>query len=105
MLAKKVSPARTYEITYLVGSGYTTAETASLQDSITALVGKNDGKIVEVNDWGKKQLAYPIRHEGKNHTEANYTHLVVEMPAKAADEVAHALKLKKEVIRSLVVVR
>ena len=105
MLVKKTSPTRTYEIAYLVGSGYTTAEAAALQDGVVALIGKHKGKIVEVVDWGKKSLAYQINYEGKNHTEASYMHLVVELAAKEAQAVAHALKLKKEIIRSLVVAR
>jgi ribosomal protein S6 len=105
MLVNKTSPTRTYEITYLVGSGYTAAEMAALQDNVVALVGKHKGKIVEIVKKRKKTLAYPIHHEGKNHVEANYTHLVVEMVAEKVDEIGLALKLKKEIIRSLVVVR
>ena len=105
MLVQKSSPVRTYELTYLVGSGYTTAETASLQDQITALIGKYNGKIVEVIDWGKKALAYPIHHEGKSHVEANYTHIVLEMPAERAQKFANDVKMKREIIRSLLVVR
>ncbi|MDR0462806.1 MAG: 30S ribosomal protein S6 [Pseudomonadales bacterium] len=105
MATTKTAPTRTYEFTYLVGVGYTSAETAAFQDQITTLVGKHKGKIEEVVDWGKKLLAYPIKHEGKTHTEANYHHLIIEMPADKAKAFSEAVKLKREIIRSLIVVR
>jgi ribosomal protein S6 len=105
MLVKKSVPVRVYELTCLAGGGYTTAEVAALQDQITALIGKHKGKVVEVNDWGKKTLAYTIHHDGKAHTEASYLHVVAELPANEAVTLAHELKMKKEIIRSLVVVR
>ncbi len=104
MLVKKEEVSRTYELTYLIASGYTTAEMNSIQDSIVAMIGKSEGEIVETNDWGKKTLAYEIKKDGKKHNEAVYVHLVVKLPAKKAQSLAKNVELKKEVLRSLLVV-
>ncbi len=105
LLVKKKSPQREYELTYVVGSGYTTAELNSLHDSIVALIGKNDGSINQTIDWGKKSLAYPIKKDGKTHVEGTYTHLEIKMPAGKVAALNREIDLKKEILRSLLVVK
>lgn len=96
---------REYEITYLIGSAYTTAEINSIKDEVVALVGREGGEIVETQDWGKKELAYVIKKDGKRYEEALYTHMVVRLPASKARAVIRSIELKREVIRSLIVER
>ena len=103
MLVKKQDEVRQYEITYLIGPAYTTAEVNSIKDEIVSLVGRHDGEIVETVDWGKKELAYVIKKDGKRYNEALYTHLVVKMPASKARDLIRSIELKREVIRSLLV--
>ena len=104
MLVKKQDELREYELTYLVGTGYTTAEMNSVQDEIVTLIGKSSGEIVETRDWGKKALAYKIKKDGKVYTEAVYTQLVVKLPASKALGLSRAVELNKPVLRSLLVV-
>jgi len=105
MLVERKDEVREYEITYLVGSAYTTAEINSIRDSVVALVGREGGEIVDTQDWGKKELAYVIKKDGKRYNEALYTHLVVKLAASRAREVIRAIELKREVIRSLMIER
>ena len=105
MLVEKKEPVREYELTYLVGTGYTTAEMNSIQDEIVSLLGRGDGEIVETVDWGKKTLAYHIVKDGRTHTEAVYTHMVVKLPASRVRTVARDIELKKPILRSLLVAK
>ena len=105
MLVEKQNPVRDYGLTYLVGTGYTTAEMNAIQDAVVSLVGKNEGKILETQDWGKKELAYPIAKDGHTYTEAVYTHVILQLPASRVRELARSIELKREVLRSLVVVK
>jgi small subunit ribosomal protein S6 len=104
-MAEAVGTVREYELTYLVGTGYTTAEMNSLQDEIVALIGKNAGEIVETKDWGKKTLAYPIKKDGKVLTEAVYSHLVIKLSPAKAKVVSKGVELKRQVLRSLLVLK
>lgn len=54
-------------------------------------------KIVEVDKWGVKQLAYPIKKE----TKAYYLRLVIE--GGNAVKLANALKLEESLLRYLLV--
>jgi small subunit ribosomal protein S6 len=105
MLVKKTARWAEYELTYLVGSGYTTTEMSSLQDEMVSLVGKNGGEILETANWGKRPLAYKIKKDGKTHTEAVYTQLVVKLPVENSQSLARNVELKKAVLRSLLVIR
>jgi len=103
MLVERQDEKRTYEVTYLIGAAYTTAEVNSIKDEITSMVGRCDGEIVDSQDWGKKELAYVIKKDGKRYDEALYTHMVVRVAASRARELIRSIELKREVIRSLMI--
>ena len=69
------------------------------------LVGKNDGEIVDTQDWGKKSLAYKIQKDGKANVEGVYTHLVLKMPADKVLALSKSVDFKREILRSLLVVK
>lgn len=96
---------REYELTYLIGAGYTTAEINSLNDEIVALIGKSGGEIINTDDWGKKKLAYAIKKDGKLYQEAIYTHLVIKMPVDKLNDLNRNIDLKRPVLRSLLVLK
>lgn len=96
---------REYELTYLTGIGYTTAEINSLNDEIVALIGKSGGEIITTDDWGKKKLAYAIKKDGKLYTEAIYTHLVIKMPVNKLNDLNRNIDLKRPILRSLLVLK
>lgn len=95
--------SRFYEVTYLVGSDITSSELATLRDEVVTLVGKNQGAIKNTEDWGKRDLAYPIKKAGKTHREGTYTHLLIEMSADKTQKLARELELKRGILRHLIV--
>ena len=56
-------------------------------------------KVVEVDKWGIKPLAYPIKKE----TKAYYLRLVIE--GGDAQALANALKVEESVLRHLLIVK
>jgi len=93
-----------YECTYLIPVGLTTDEQKSVTDKVAALIKKLKGSLITTEDWGKKVLAYTIKKEGKRHTEALYTHLVIEFPTSSVSAFDKDLYLIPELIRHLVVI-
>lgn len=59
----------------------------------------NGGKIKNVDNWGKRKLAYPIQ---KNES-AVYVFYTVELPAESVRKVESTLNITDEVIRFLIV--
>lgn len=59
----------------------------------------NGGKVVNVDNWGKRKLAYPI----KRNEAAVYVFYTLELPAEAVRKIESTLNITDEVIRFLIV--
>lgn len=104
-MAKKnpSAEARKYYLTYLLPVSFTDAELVSLKDAISGLITKHKGKVLTSEDWGKKSMAYKIKHTGKWQSEAVYTHLTLELPAEQVQTLEKDLYLQTNLIRHLLV--
>src|SRR3989344_4917997 len=58
----------------------------------------NGGKIVNVDNWGKRKLAYPI----KKHEHAVYVFYTLNLPTENVRKVENTLNITDEVIRFLI---
>lgn len=96
--------AKKYEFTYLLPEFYTSAEVAKVTAEVEELVKKAKGKVVSIEDWGKKPLAYKIHKGSKTHADALFTHVVIEMEAKNAQKFERDVYLNEKILRHLMVV-
>ncbi|HEX7963564.1 MAG TPA: 30S ribosomal protein S6 [Candidatus Saccharimonadales bacterium] len=58
----------------------------------------NGGKVANVDNWGKRKLAYPI----KKNESAVYVIYTVDMPAESVRKVESTLNITDEVVRFLI---
>lgn len=72
-------------------------------DKATSKVEKiftdNGGKVANVDNWGKRKLAYPI----KRNESAVYVFYTLELPAESVRKIESTLNITDEVIRFLIV--
>jgi small subunit ribosomal protein S6 len=59
----------------------------------------NGGKVANVDNWGKRKMAYPI----KKNESAVYVIYSVELPAEAVRKIESIMNITDEVIRFLIV--
>ena len=59
----------------------------------------NGGKVANVDNWGKRKLAYPI----KKNESAVYVFYTLELPAEAVRKIESTMNITDEVIRFLIV--
>lgn len=59
----------------------------------------NGGKVANVDNWGKRKLAYPI----KRNESAVYVFYTLELPATGVRKIESTLNITDEVIRFLIV--
>jgi small subunit ribosomal protein S6 len=64
-----------------------------------AMVTAGNGKIHRLEDWGRRQLAYPIAKMHKAH----YVLMNIECDAPTLAELEHAFKFNDAVLRHLIV--
>jgi ribosomal protein S6 len=99
----KNSSQRDYEVTYLLTGDLLDAEVAKIRKEMTDVVTKLKGKVVEEQDWERKLLAYKIRHLGKAHQEAIFTHLIVQLSPEKVRKLNKELDLHRQIMRHLIV--
>src|SRR4026209_3056273 len=63
------------------------------------MVGSDGGAVHRLEDWGRRQLAYPIANVHKAH----YVLMNIECDKKTLDELTGAFRFSDAVIRNLVV--
>lgn len=91
---------RDYEVVYIFNSQLEEEEVESKLDSHhEQITGEGSGEVTAVEDWGKRQLAYPIEdHENGHYVVAQFT-----VEPERLDEFERVLKLDGDLLRYLVV--
>ncbi|MEX2463495.1 MAG: 30S ribosomal protein S6 [Balneolaceae bacterium] len=64
---------------------------------ITDLIEKNDGEIVEVEEWGVKKLAYDIDKKGSGY----FVNLYFNAPGSAIEVVERNMRINDDILRYL----
>jgi len=64
-----------------------------------ATVATRNGQIHRLEDWGRRQLAYPIQKVHKAH----YVLMNIECDQETLDEMEHAFKFNDAVLRHLTI--
>ena len=89
---------RHYEVVFIVHPDQSEQVPAMIERYRTSITGKN-GRIHRLEDWGRRQLAYPIAKVHKAH----YVLMNIEIDQDALDELEHAFKFNDAVLRHLTV--
>lgn len=99
-LCKAINPQgvlmRHYEVVFLVHPDQS-EQVPAMVERYRAIVEK-EGTIHRFEDWGRRQLAYPINKIHKAH----YVLMNVECSPEAIDELTNAFRFNDAVIRNLV---
>ncbi|PPC74400.1 30S ribosomal protein S6 [Pokkaliibacter plantistimulans] len=91
---------RHYEIVFLVHPDQSEQVPAMIERYTTMIEGVN-GKIHRLEDWGRRQLAYPINKIHKAH----YVLMNVEATQEVMDELEDLFRYNDAVIRNMVLRR
>ena len=91
---------RHYEIVFLVHPDQS-EQVPAMIERYRSIVEKVGGQIHRQEDWGRRQLAYPIKKVHKAH----YVLMNIECNNEALEELKAAFRYNDAVIRNLIVVR
>ncbi|HRP97239.1 MAG TPA: 30S ribosomal protein S6 [Rhodocyclaceae bacterium] len=89
---------RHYEIVFIVHPDQSEQVPAMIDRYKTLVTGRN-GQIHRLEDWGRRQLAYPIQKMHKAH----YVLMNIECDGETLAELEHAFKFNDAVLRHLTV--
>ena len=89
---------RHYEIVFIVHPDQSEQVPAMVERYRTLVTSKN-GHIHRLEDWGRRQMAYPIQKIHKAH----YVLMNIEADQETLDELEHAFKFNDAVLRHLII--
>jgi len=89
---------RHYEVVFLVHPDQS-EQVPAMIDRYSSIIKDSGGQIHRLEDWGRRQLAYPINKIHKAH----YVLMNIECETKALDELNYAFRFNDAVIRNLVI--
>jgi small subunit ribosomal protein S6 len=89
---------RHYEVVFIVHPDQSEQVPAMVERYRTLVTGRN-GSIHRLEDWGRRQLAYPIQKVHKAH----YVLMNIECDNETLAELEHAFKFNDAVLRHLTI--
>ncbi|TEU04743.1 MAG: 30S ribosomal protein S6 [Dehalococcoidia bacterium] len=90
---------RDYELVVIISPSVADEEIAATMEKINQFIIERGGSTTEVNQWGRRKLAYPIR----DFMEGNYVLTQFRMDPKLTAELEASLGLSDEILRHLLV--
>lgn len=90
-----------YELTVVVSAKVEDEERTAIIDKCKALIERFGGTVTNVDDWGKRRLAYEVQHM----KEAFYYFVQFDADSKAPAEIESRIRIMDNVVRFLCVKR
>ena len=91
---------RHYEIVFIVHPDQS-EQVPAMIERYKSLVASRNGQIHRLEDWGRRQLAYPIQ----NLVKAHYVLLNIEAEQSVLDELVDTFRFNDAILRHLVMRR
>lgn len=91
---------RHYEIVFLVHPDQS-EQVPAMVERYQGIISKQGGVIHRKEDWGRRQLAYPIQNMHKAH----YVLMNIECNLETLEEIKNAFKFNDAILRYLLTVQ
>jgi small subunit ribosomal protein S6 len=88
-----------YELVFIVHPEVADDALDPIINNITQFITGKSGLIAETTRWGRKKLAYPIKHV----LEGNYVLIKFKLEPSANKELENILKISEKIIRYLLI--
>jgi small subunit ribosomal protein S6 len=89
---------RHYEVVFIVHPDQS-EQVPAMTERYQSLITGNSGKVHRLEDWGRRQLAYPIQKLVKAH----YVCMNIECDQASLEELEHSFRYNDAVLRHLVI--
>ena len=90
---------REYEVLYIVRADLEDDKVQDAVKRVNTLIERSGGSIERTNLWGKRKLAYEVKHQ----KEGSYVLQDFQLEPDRVPELESALKITDEVLRHLIV--
>jgi small subunit ribosomal protein S6 len=98
MVTQEDKQLRDYELVVII-SPEVDETIDSVIDSVSRFITENGGTVSAVEQWGKRKLAYPIKH----FMEGSYVLTRFKLQPKWSKQLEASLQISEEVLRHILV--
>ena len=91
---------RHYEVVFMVHPDQSD-QVPGMVERYTAMIERGGGKVHRTEDWGRRQLSYPVSKIHKAH----YTLMNIEVTRETLEELESAFRFNDAVLRNLIMGR
>lgn len=91
--------SHSYETVYVLKAGISENDAATIHQKVDNVITKFSGKVKSRDDWGTKELAYPIEKEKSG----KYNIVVYNGNSGVVEEIERHFKILDDVIRYITV--
>lgn len=92
---------KAYELLFFVDPALDAESRAALMKRIDVAITEGNGKVEDVDNWGKRKLAYEINHL----TEGDYTLINFHADPTQIAELDRVLRISDACVRHMIVAR
>lgn len=101
MSKTKSAGATHYEILFIIPNKFTDDEAKAVAEKVGKVISENGGQITHTEYWGKKKLAYEIKHNAYGY----YGLFEFDLEGNLLAKVDQNLRLSADVLRHQIIVK
>ena len=88
-----------YETIFIINPDLDESQTNDVTEGVKAAIESGGGKVLRVDPWGKKRLAYAV----KQHTDGYYVFIVFESSPEFVSQLNGHYRITERIIKHIVV--
>lgn len=89
---------RNYELALIADPEMDDKTLPELEKKVNAWIEEAGGKVLNIDRWGKRRLAYAIQKRNEGH----YFIIQLEMPPQAGVEIEREIRLNEQILRYMI---
>ena len=90
---------RQYETIFIINPDLDESQTDDVIEGVKTAIGSGGGKVLRVDPWGKKRLAYAV----KQHSDGYYVFIVFESSPEFVGQLSGHYRITERIIKHIVV--
>ena len=90
---------RDYEMVVILDPGIGDDALGASLERLQQAITSRGGEVVDVNNWGRRRLAYPI----KRNLEGNYVITQLKLEPTQIPDLESSLRIREDVLRHLII--
>ena len=90
---------RKYEVLLVLSPELASDSRKAIVEGVVAIIDREGGNLDEIDDWGSRQLAYPVQNQSRGY----YVRVVFNAPAPLVAELERNIRITEGIFKFVTV--